>query len=294
MPRVDVDFQRYIERRRGRREAEAREGAAYAYQGDARLRTAAEALRPVRVVLETAARLYRDEAQAALLNGAERLGPASHPALFALVEQASSRLRVAAPPVYLTPQPLPATSGGLLVLGVDEDRLVLVARDLGSALDEGGLIDLFGSALGRLQNGHALLGTAHYLLGAHAGRFVRWTVAPATFALRRWAGRAEVTADRAGLLASRDLGASCRALVRRFGTTQDDPAALIAAALEPFAGHPLSSPLPPALSTPLGRRLHALRLFSQSTYLLGIVGAETTDGVQLEGVDARVAQELFS
>ena len=34
---VDFDFQRYVERRRGAREAQAREGAAYAYAGDLRL-----------------------------------------------------------------------------------------------------------------------------------------------------------------------------------------------------------------------------------------------------------------
>ena len=48
MPKVDLDFQRYVERRKGARAAETREGAAYAYAGDLKVLRTLDNLRPAR------------------------------------------------------------------------------------------------------------------------------------------------------------------------------------------------------------------------------------------------------
>ena len=49
---IDFDFQRYVERKKGARDQEVREGAAYAYAGDLKVLRALDGLRPVRQAME--------------------------------------------------------------------------------------------------------------------------------------------------------------------------------------------------------------------------------------------------
>src|SRR4051812_50222592 len=69
MATIDFDFQRYVERRKGAREAQAREGAAYAYAGDLRLLRTLDRLKPVKMALEATVRLWRSAGRAAVLGG---------------------------------------------------------------------------------------------------------------------------------------------------------------------------------------------------------------------------------
>src|SRR5207302_5742928 len=76
---VDLDFQRYIERRKGAREAATREGAAYAYPGDLRVLRTLDRLRPVRLAIEATVRMWKSVARAELLGTAVKVSPAQFP-----------------------------------------------------------------------------------------------------------------------------------------------------------------------------------------------------------------------
>ena len=65
-----------------------------------------------------------------------------------------------------------------------------------------------------VQNGHILYATALHYLTHSAAFFVRWVVQPAIMTLQAWSRRAEVTCDRAALLAVRDLDKTLQALVK--------------------------------------------------------------------------------
>src|SRR5260370_36947017 len=103
MPSVDFDFQRYVERRKGAREAEAREGAAYAYAYDLRLLRGLERLRPAKLALEATVRLWRSAARAELLAGATKATAKQQSRLHSVAERCAWSLRVMAPAVCDAP-----------------------------------------------------------------------------------------------------------------------------------------------------------------------------------------------
>ena len=126
MATIDFDFQRYVERRRGAREAEAREGAHYAYAGDLKLLRTLERLRPVTMALEATVRLWRSAARAELLAGAVKASQTEQPLVHALVARCAERLHVTPPTVYVA-----ANNRGreAHTLGTeDEHYVVLVGR----------------------------------------------------------------------------------------------------------------------------------------------------------------------
>ena len=89
---VDLDFQRYIERKRGAREAATREGAAYAYAGDLKVLRTLDRLRPVRLAIEATVRMWKSVARAELLGTAVKVSPAQFPKIHALVEKCAETL----------------------------------------------------------------------------------------------------------------------------------------------------------------------------------------------------------
>jgi Zn-dependent protease with chaperone function len=242
MVKVDLDFQRYVERRKGALLAQAREGASYAYAGEARLRRAFEALRPVRMAVEAAQRIAREETT--------RIGANDEPKLHALVQRCADRLHVAAPSLYF--------GMSLRAAGSDEDPRLVIDRALLTQLSEPELTHAIGAELGRIQNGHLPYATALHHLKNDAARFVRWIVSPAILALDAWAKRAVYTADRAGLLCTRDLAVSEAALGK--------------------------------LAPDEKRRIDALRLFADTIYYRSIIGPSDVGGIPTAEADAQVGR----
>lgn len=209
MPTFDFDFQRYVARKKGAREAQIREGAAYAFAGDVRLLRTLDRLRPIQVALEEAGRLWRSVARAELLGPAVRAAGEHFQDVQAAAARCAGRLHIETPTVYLAPQP---DSAGVLTLGAGEEVYIVLSAGLLSRLTPDELLDVLGRECGRIQNGHVPFVTALHYLNHSAGRFVRWAVRPATLTLSAWMRRAELTADRAGLLCSRSLDVSLAAL----------------------------------------------------------------------------------
>jgi Zn-dependent protease with chaperone function len=263
MPAVDFDFQRYVARRKGVRAAQVREGAAYAYPGDVRVLRTLDKLRPIQLALDEAGRLWRQLARAELLGPAVRVSIERYANVLQAARRCAEILHIGVPTVYITPQP-----SGVLTLGTDEEAYIVLAQGLLDNLTEAELLDVLGRECGRVQNGHVPFRTAlHYLQHAKTS-LVRWAVAPATLTLQAWRRRADVTADRAGLLCARDLDVSSGTLAKV--QAGDDP-------------------------RELARRERALARFAGSAYYRTVVGSglgssrDGDEGESTEDCDAAVA-----
>jgi hypothetical protein len=131
--------------------------------------------------------------------------------VWAAAKRAAAGLKLDAPSLYLAPAAWPAA---LTTLGTDEQPYVVVRTEVADRLTDGELVAAIGHQLGHIQNGHVPYVTALHYVSHAAAMFVRWMVQPATMALRAWARRAEITCDRAALLASRDLTATLGMMVK--------------------------------------------------------------------------------
>lgn len=143
-------------------------------------------------------------------------GPDQFPELHELLHKARARLGTdIAPQLFLGHSPH-ANAG---TLGFEEPVL-LVNSALVETLEDDELLSVMGHELGHLCSDHALYRTMARLLASGAsvfgglGTLVTW---PLQKALAKWSRCAELTADRAGLLASRDLGASLGSLLALAG-----------------------------------------------------------------------------
>src|SRR5690606_34947893 len=127
-----------------------------------------------------------------------------------------------------------------------------------------------------------------------AAFFVRWSVQPALLALAAWARRAQITCDRAALIASRDLDAVIAAVVA--APTADDAGAAAAADGDAAGGDGagrlerlgelVRGELLPA------RRIAALRLFADSTLYRKLTGRDPAGGLGSEELDRRTTEVL--
>lgn len=148
-----------------------------------------------------------------LMSGALRCGPDQFPELQALADLARTRLGFE-PPVrlFLSQSPFP----NAMTSGVEE-RYVVVMSALLDQMDDREVLAVLGHEIGHQQADHGLHKTMASLLlagGALAAAPVRLVSWPLQKGLLKWVRCAELTADRAGLLASRDLGASIRVLLK--------------------------------------------------------------------------------
>ncbi len=257
MVKVDLDFQRYVERRKGARDAQTREGAAYAYAGDLKVLRTLDRLKPVRIAIEATERMWRSAARAELLDGAIKASEREYAKVHAQAKRAADVLHIAAPIVWVAPK----LGRAALTLDTNEDAYVVIGAALVDELTEPELLGVLGRACAHVQNNHVACATALHYLRHFANRFVRWIVTPASGALERWARRAEITCDRAALLCSRSLDAS-EALLRKIAA--DDPR--------------------------LEKRVQALRIFAESSYWKGFVGEQ--GGLSPSECDAKVAEIL--
>src|SRR5574337_188409 len=207
---VDFDLAKWIATRRGSMEQQAREGAAYAFSGERKFRRTLAIARPVTMALEATTRLWRDVARTELLGTAVKVTDQQYPRVWEAAKAAGAALRVRVPVVFAAP----TDSIKVKVLGTEDAPHLIVNLELAEKLDETELVSAIAHELGHVQNGHILYATALHYLTTSAAFFVRWVVQPAIMTLQAWHRRAEVTCDRAALLAVRDLDKTLNALVK--------------------------------------------------------------------------------
>jgi Zn-dependent protease with chaperone function len=284
---VDFDFTRWIAARRGAMEQQAREGAVYAFASERKFRRTLMMARPVTMALEATTRLWRDVARTELLGTAVKVSDQQYPRVYEAAKAAGAALRVRVPVVFAAP----SSSIKVKVLGTEDAPHLIVNLDLAEKLDDTELIAAIAHELGHVQNGHILYTTALHYLSNSAAFFVRWIVQPAIMTLQAWSRRAEVTCDRASLLAVRDLDKTLAAMVKLElgldkGTAFNAEEYLralpdVKKGLGRFAEMFRSNPYVP-------KRVQALRMFAGSALYAQVTGQDPTGKPSITEVDKQV------
>jgi Zn-dependent protease with chaperone function len=291
---VDFDFAKWLAARRGAMEQQAREGAAYAFTSERKFRRTLMLARPVTMAIEATTRLWRDVARTELLGTAVKVTDQQYPRVWEAAKQAGAALRVKVPPIFASP----SESIKIKVLGTEDAPHLIVNLELAEKLDDTELVAAIAHELAHVQNGHILYATALHYLQHSAAFFIRWVVQPAIMTLQAWSRRAEVTCDRASLLAVRDLDKTLQALVTlELGLGDSSRSAFnaeeylkglpemktgIGRYAELFRSHPY-----------VPKRVQALRLFAGSALYAQISGEDPGGKPRLDDVDKQVA-ELIS
>ena len=285
---VDFDFAKWLAARRGAMEQQAREGAAYAFVGERKFRRTLMLARPVTMAIEATTRLWRDVARNELLGTAVKVTDQQYPRVFEAAKAAGAALHVKVPPVFAAP----TGSIKVKVLGTEDAPHLIVNLELAETLDETELLAAIAHELAHVQNGHILYATALHYLQHSAAFFIRWVVQPAIMTLQAWSRRAEVTCDRASLLAVRDLDKTLQAMVKlELGVDKGSA----------FSAEEYLKELP-ELKKGIGRyaelfrsypyvpkRVQALRLFAGSALYAQVSGQDATGKPRLDDVDKQVS-----
>jgi Zn-dependent protease with chaperone function len=208
---VDLDFARYVAQRRGAAEIRAREGAAYAYSGEQRIRRTLAVARPVTLAIEATVRLWKGVKRNELLGSAVKVSDVQFPKIYAMASRCAADLRIAPPAIYVAPA---LAELDAQTLGTDEDAYIVLSAPIVDHLSDEELAFVIGHECGHLQNNHVVYSTALHYLSKGAAFYVRWIVQPAIVALQAWARRAEITCDRAGLLCVKNIDVATSAVVK--------------------------------------------------------------------------------
>lgn len=284
---VDFDFPRWLAQRRGQMEASARLGAAYAYSGEQRFRRTLGFARPVTIALEATTRLWKDVARTELLGTAVKVNDQQFPRVWAATKKAAGMLDVRMPAVFAAP----SSSIKVKVLGTEDSPHLIVNLELAEKLDDTELVAAIAHELAHIQNNHILFTTALHYLNTSAAFFVRWIIQPAIMTLQAWSRRAEVTCDRASLIAVRDVDKTLEALVKlelgldkgsAFNAQEylkglPDVKKGIGRYAELFRSHPY-----------VPKRVQALRLFADSALYAQLTGQDLTGKLSLPEIDKQV------
>jgi Zn-dependent protease with chaperone function len=286
---VDFDFARWLAARRGQMEQSAREGAAYAFSNEQRFRRTLAMARPVTMALEATTRLWKDVARTELLGTAVKVNDSQFPRVWEAAKKAGGMLNVRLPAIFASP----SKAIKVKVLGTEDSPHLIVNLELAEKLDDTELLAAIAHELAHIQNGHILYATALHYLNTSAAFFVRWVVQPAIMTLQAWSRRAEVTCDRASLIAVRDVDKTMQAMVKlelgldmgsafnadEYLRALPEVKKSIGRYAELFRSHPY-----------VPKRVQALRLFADSALYAQLTGQDLTGKASLPDVDKEVGK----
>ncbi len=206
------DFQDYVAVKKSPDSRRNKRGfGEYAYSGDVRILNSLSYAKPVRIAAEASVRAFKAWRRSDLLGKSVKVSARQFPHLYGVVRECAEELSIPMPTVYITQD---FTSINANTLGTDRDAFTLVKSATVDRLTEPELRFLIGREFGKVQNSHVTYQTALHFLSNSAGMFVKWVITPARVALMGWSRRAEITADRAGLLCCRDEKVATAALVK--------------------------------------------------------------------------------
>lgn len=285
---VEFDFAKWLAHRRGTMEQQEREGAAYAFAGERKFRRTLTMARPVTMALEATTRLWRDVARTELLGTAVKVSDQQYPRVWQAAKIAGAALRVRVPSIFASP----TESIRVKVLGTEDAPHLIVNLELAEKLDDTQLVAAIAHELAHIQNGQIFYATALHYLTSSAAFFVRWVVQPAIMTLQAWSRRAEVTCDRAALLAVKDLDKTLSALVtlelgvergsafnaEEYLRSVPDVKKGIGRYAELFRSNPY-----------MPKRVQALRLFAGSALYAQVIGEDPTGKPSLPEIDRQVS-----
>jgi len=292
-PKIDLSFSRYVAARRGEASARTREGAAYAYGGDIKVRSALDKIRPVTLAVEATVRLWQTVEKSRMLGTAVKVTDKQFPHLHKLAMACADSLKIPVPALYVSPN---IGSLNAHTFGAADDPYIVVNAALIDHFTEPELIDVIGHECGHIQNNHVVYMTTLFFLTRAANMFLRWSVKPAVIALNGWARRAEITCDRAALICTKNVDVSIGTLVKMaLGSkklySEINVDAYLAQLEEVNRG---PGRLDELLHTHpyLPKRVAALRLFASTAYYRSLIGETGDSGISKDECDARVADLL--
>jgi Zn-dependent protease with chaperone function len=170
------------------------------------------------VAVSRAISRYWDEpmVKGQLLGGTVKVGPEQFQEIHAVVSECAAILNMAVPDVFIKHDP----TFNAMTLGVERPLVILHSSVVEAfTLDE--LTYIIGHEMGHIKSEHVLYLSAAYLLTMGARGLAdslfglgSLVVVPAMQALQAWMRKAELTADRAGLICVQDLGLARRALIK--------------------------------------------------------------------------------
>jgi Zn-dependent protease with chaperone function len=292
----DLSFARYVAARKGAAQARAREGAAYAYAGDLKVRQTLSKIRPVTLAVEATVRFWQTVERSRMLGTAVRVTDKQFPNLYKLGVRCADTLQIPVPTLYVSPN---IGSLNAHTFGTTDEAYIVLNAALVDHLTEPELLDVIGHECGHIQNDHAIYMTTLYFLSHAGGTLLQWGARPAVLALKAWARRAEITCDRTGLLCTRDLDVSIGCLVKLALGSKKLYSEIN---LDEYLRQMEQTQGPGRLDE-LGRahpylpkRVAALRLFAQTTFFKSAIkggrDAEAVTGLSKEDCDAQVADIL--
>ncbi|MEM7272790.1 MAG: M48 family metallopeptidase [Actinomycetota bacterium] len=150
---------------------------------------------------------------------AVRVGPDQYPRIHRQLESVCEVLDTNVPPLYISQTPL-ANAGAV---GMDHPFIVLNSSLIELASDAE-IEAVLGHEVGHIMSEHALYRTLLHLLLSYGSAFtpiVSQAIVPIRLALLEWSRKAEVSCDRAGLLATQDLNAMLGLLLVMAGGVRD-------------------------------------------------------------------------
>lgn len=292
-----LDFKRFVEKRNGplpgpKDEApEEDRGHAYSYVSDRNTRLAFTKMRPVELAVTAAVRIFKAVGKNQLLGNAVRVGPRQFPRVHKLVVHCADTLGIAPPTLYITNSPVM----NAMTFGTNDDSFIIVHSALIDYFTDEELLSVIGHEAGHIHNSHVVYLTALYYLRNMASVFLKWVVYPAEIALSGWMRRAEITCDRAGLLCSKSVDVSNRALaklalgstklhaefnVEAFAEQYEDGRTGVGRYAEMTASHPW-----------LSKRMKAISLFAESELYRRHAGVGE-GGLTMDQVDEKVHEVI--
>jgi Zn-dependent protease with chaperone function len=289
---IQIGFQEYVQRRKTSGSPD--QGDGYAFSGDLKVLRTMRKLKPVELAVAATVRLFNSIVRNQLLGSAVLVTEKQFPKLWKLSQRCARTLGVPDQQVYVV-QALGSINA--MTMGTDEESVVIIHSATVDHLTEDELLFVIGHEFGHIQNNHAVYRTALWLLMNWVNAFVQWIVTPAIIALNHWSRRAEITADRAGLLCCQDLDAAQRAMtkialgskelyeqldleeyLKQLEQSQDSYGRIA----EVLQSHPY-----------VPKRIEALRLFNDSAYYRRQLGLEGgADKATLDDAVAAIVKVL--
>lgn len=151
-----------------------------------------------------------------LLGGTVKVGPGQFEEIHHIVTDCAAILNMEVPEVFIKHDP----TFNAMTLGV-ERPLIILHSSVVEAFSPDELAYIIGHEMGHIKSQHVLYLSAAYLLAMGARGLMdrlfgigSLIVIPAMHALQAWMRKAELTADRAGLICTQDLGLSRRSLIK--------------------------------------------------------------------------------
>lgn len=210
--------------RHGRRAFPRISPRAYEHPADRGVLATMRAIPGLSDILRTLSGIFPERGERLMaLASSIRVGEKQYPRIEAMRQECAATLDLdAVPHVFIDRNPV----ANAMTVGIDEPFIVLTTG-LVEALDDESLRFVIGHEMGHVLSGHAVLRTLLLRL-LSLQQTISWVPAGALglraviAALREWFRKAELTADRAGLLCSQDPGAALRAHLFLAGGTDTD------------------------------------------------------------------------